>query len=37
MGYVNAWAEAGRRLKPEDAPPIEGFEDGNPESSPPAD
>ena len=37
MGYVDAWAEAGRRLKPEDAPPIEGFEDGDPESSPPAD
>ena len=27
MGYVDAWAEAGRRLKPEDAPPVEGFED----------
>lgn len=37
MGYVDAWAEAGRRLKPEDAPPIEGFEDGDPDSSPPAD
>ena len=29
MDYVDAWAEAGRRLKPEDAPPIEGFEDGD--------
>ena len=36
MGYVDAWAEAGQRLKPEDAPPIEGFEDGDPDSSPPA-
>lgn len=26
MGYVDAWTEAGRRLKAEDAPPIEGFE-----------
>lgn len=26
--YENAWAEAGRRLKPEDAPPVAGFEDG---------
>ena len=25
--YENAWVEAGRRLKPEDAPPVEGFED----------
>ncbi len=25
--YENAWAEAGRRLKPEDAPPVQGFED----------
>ena len=24
---LDAWAEAGRRLRPEDAPPIEGFED----------
>ena len=35
MGYVDAWAEAGRRLKPEDAPPIEGFEDDAPDSAPP--
>jgi len=27
MGYVDAWTEAGQRLKPEDAPPIEGFEE----------
>jgi len=26
MGYEDAWAEAGRRLKAKDAPPIEGFE-----------
>ena len=25
--YEDAWTEAGRRLKPEDAPPIEGFEE----------
>ncbi len=25
--YENAWTEAGRRLKPEDAPPVQGFED----------
>lgn len=37
MQYVDAWAEAGRRLKPEDAPPIEGFEDDNSQSAPPAD
>ena len=24
--YVNAWTEAGRRLRPEDAPPVPGFE-----------
>lgn len=29
--YENAWAEAGRRLKPEDAPPIDGFEEDNDE------
>ena len=27
MGHFDAWAEAGRRLRPEDAPPIEGLED----------
>lgn len=27
MGYVDVWAEGGRRLKPEDAPPIEEFEE----------
>ena len=27
--YEDAWTEAGRRLKPEDAPPIEGFEENN--------
>ena len=27
MDYVDAWTEAGQRLKPEDAPPIEGFEE----------
>lgn len=27
MGYFDAWSEAGRRLKPEEAPPVEGFED----------
>ena len=27
LGHFDAWAEAGRRLRPEDAPPIEGFED----------
>lgn len=27
--YENAWTEAGRRLKPEDAPPIDGFEEDN--------
>jgi len=31
MGYVDAWTESGRRLKPEDAPPVEGFEDGESE------
>ncbi len=25
-GYVDAWTEAGRRLKAEDAPPVEPFE-----------
>ena len=25
--YEDAWTEAGRRLKPEDAPPVQGFED----------
>jgi membrane protein implicated in regulation of membrane protease activity len=25
-GYVDIWSEAGRRLKPEDAPPVEPFE-----------
>ena len=25
--YVNAWLEAGRRLRPQDAPPVPGFED----------
>ncbi|MDY7009710.1 MAG: hypothetical protein SVV80_03025 [Planctomycetota bacterium] len=25
--YEDAWTEAGRRLKPEDAPPVEGFEE----------
>jgi uncharacterized protein involved in cysteine biosynthesis len=29
--YENAWAEAGRRLKPEDAPPVPGFEEEEPE------
>ncbi|MCK4625970.1 MAG: hypothetical protein KAV00_11710 [Phycisphaerae bacterium] len=27
--YEDAWTEAGRRLKPEDAPPIDGFEEDN--------
>ena len=27
--YENAWTEAGKRLKAEDAPPIEGFEENN--------
>ncbi len=30
--YENAWTEAGRRLKPEDAPPIEGFEENRDDS-----
>ena len=25
--FESAWTEAGRRLKPEDAPPVEGYED----------
>ena len=25
--HVSAWLEAGRRLKPEQAPPVEGYED----------
>lgn len=25
--YEDAWTEAGRRLKPEDAPPVDGFEE----------
>ncbi len=29
--YEDAWTEAGRRLKPEDAPPIDGFEEENDE------
>jgi hypothetical protein len=29
MGYEDAWKEAGRRLRPEDAPPVEGFEDSD--------
>jgi len=29
--YEDAWAEAGRRLKPEDAPPVPGFEEEEPE------
>jgi hypothetical protein len=41
MGYESAWKEAGRRLRPEDAPPVEGFEDrdeedADPEDQPPA-
>ncbi|KKM21284.1 hypothetical protein LCGC14_1636950 [marine sediment metagenome] len=31
MGYVDAWAEAGRRLDPKDAPPVDGFEIDLPE------
>ena len=27
MGYVDVWAEAGRRVDAEDAPPVEGFEE----------
>ncbi len=27
--YEDAWTEAGRRLKPEDAPPVEGFEEND--------
>ncbi len=26
--WENAWIEAGRRLRPEDAPPVAGFEEG---------
>lgn len=29
-GYVDVWAEAGRRLKAEDAPPVEPFEKSDP-------
>ena len=36
MGYESAWKEAGRRLRPEDAPPIEGFEDAEEEEGPQA-
>ena len=34
MGYVDAWSEAGRRLKPEDAPPVPGFEADDEEDDP---
>ncbi len=37
MGYVDAWTEAGRRLKPQDAPPVRPYEQpdqGSPEPGP---
>jgi hypothetical protein len=36
MGYESAWKEAGRRLRPEDAPPVEGFEDTEEKDGPEA-
>lgn len=32
MGYEDAWTESGRRLKPEDAPPVEPWETDKDES-----